>query len=214
MPVQSLELGAATAARPRRESADAFRRLPLAVHSVLHDVPLHDVTVVDLPNGGPGRTLADVRAFLPGGGHAPANGPTRALFRLRLAIGRVLGWDAPKASRASDSYRQRIPEDVQKRSVVQTSGEAQTFDRLYELDHEALLEVHNATVHAFLAIALLPMATGYRMYWAVYVKPVSRFTALYMAVIEPFRRFIVYPSLLRSVQEAWETRFPVSSTRA
>jgi hypothetical protein len=183
------------------------------VHSVLHDVPLHDVTVVDLPNGGPGRTLADVRAFLPGGGHAPANGPTRVLFSVRLALGRLFGWDASKTSRAIDSYRHRIPEDVLKRSVVQASGTAQSFDRLYELDGEALLEVHNATVHAFLAIVLTPIATGYRMYWAVYVKPVSRFTALYMAIIEPFRRFIVYPSLLRSVQRAWEKRFPASPTK-
>jgi hypothetical protein len=178
------------------------------VHSILQDVPLHDVTAVDLPNGGPGRTLADVRAFLPGGGHAAPNGPTRVLFGVRLAIGRALGWDAPQASRLSDSYRHRIPEAVQKRSVVQASDKARTFDPLYELDDEALFEVRNATVHAFMAIALRPIATGYRMYWAVYVKPVSRFTGLYMAVIEPFRRFIVYPSLMLGVQRAWVTRFP------
>ncbi|AGP39930.1 hypothetical protein BE04_16170 [Sorangium cellulosum] len=33
--------------------------------------------------------------------------------------------------------------------------------------------------------------------------PVSRWTSAYMALIEPFRRFIVYPSILRQLREAW-----------
>jgi hypothetical protein len=77
------------------------------------------------------------------------------------------------------------------------------FRFLYELDDEALLEIRNATVHAFLCTALRPSDTGYRLFWAVYVRPVSWLTPLYMALIEPFRRFIVYPSLFRSVARAW-----------
>jgi len=33
-------------------------------------------------------------------------------------------------------------------------------------------------------------------------------TPLYMAMISPFRKLIVYPSLLRSVQTAWNHAFP------
>jgi hypothetical protein len=39
------------------------------------------------------------------------------------------------------------------------------------------------------------------------VKPVSALTPLYMAIIEPFRRFIVYPSILRRIRDAWELRY-------
>jgi len=35
------------------------------------------------------------------------------------------------------------------------------------------------------------------------VKAVSRLTTLYMALIDPFRRFVVYPAIVRTVQQAW-----------
>jgi hypothetical protein len=53
----------------------------------------------------------------------------------------------------------------------------------------------------------VPRADGYRIYLGVYVKPIARFTKLYMAAIEPFRRFIVYPALLGGVRDTWIERF-------
>jgi hypothetical protein len=41
----------------------------------------------------------------------------------------------------------------------------------------------------------------------VYVRSVSRLTPVYMAVIDPFRKLIVYPSLLRSVRATWNQTF-------
>jgi hypothetical protein len=38
---------------------------------------------------------------------------------------------------------------------------------------------------------------------AIYVKPVTRWTGLYMAIIESFRRSVVYPSLLGHLRSAW-----------
>jgi hypothetical protein len=52
-------------------------------------------------------------------------------------------------------------------------------------------------------LALISREQGYVVYMAVYVKAVSRFTTLYMALIDPFRRFVVYPALGRTVQRAW-----------
>ena len=68
---------------------------------------------------------------------------------------------------------------------------------------EALSEIRNATVHGFMALALTRRGQGYVVYMGVYVKAVSRFTALYMALIDPFRRFLVYPALSRQVRQAW-----------
>jgi hypothetical protein len=78
---------------------------------------------------------------------------------------------------------------------------------LYQHDRESLAEIRNKTVHAFLCSVLRPDAGGYRLYWAVYVQPVSRWTPAYMAVIEPFRRFIVYPTILRRLRLAWMDRY-------
>ena len=61
--------------------------------------------------------------------------------------------------------------------------------------------------HAFFGAVLVPRAAGYRLYWAVYVQPVSRWTPLYMALIEPFRRFVVYPSLFARIAKRWRHRY-------
>jgi hypothetical protein len=47
---------------------------------------------------------------------------------------------------------------------------------------------------------------------AIYVKPVGRFTALYMAAIDPFRRLLVYPALTRHAQQCWSRAFAYHAT--
>jgi hypothetical protein len=39
--------------------------------------------------------------------------------------------------------------------------------------------------------------------FAVYVRNVGRLKPLYIALIDPFRKLIVYPSLLRSMRATW-----------
>ena len=56
-------------------------------------------------------------------------------------------------------------------------------------------------------LALRPRAGGYRVLWAVHVKPVGRITGWYMRLIDPFRARIVYPTVLRIVEEAWSERY-------
>ena len=79
---------------------------------------------------------------------------------------------------------------------------------LHVVERETLEEVRNATVHAFFAEALVPRPEGYRLYVGVYVKPIARFTRQYVAAIEPFRRFIVYPAVLGRLRERWIERYP------
>ncbi len=53
-------------------------------------------------------------------------------------------------------------------------------------------------------MALADTDDGYMLYWAIYVRPIGRVTGWYMALIDPFRRFIIYPAILRHVQAAWQ----------
>src|SRR6476659_6634723 len=46
-----------------RASAAEYRGLHLRAHELLRDVPLYDVSPVDLPGGGNGRTIADIRTL-------------------------------------------------------------------------------------------------------------------------------------------------------
>jgi hypothetical protein len=193
-----------------RISPAEFLELPLEVHAVLHDVPLRDVTAIDLPRGGPGRTIADVRALIEKGPSSAGNQFVRFLFWLRWLVGRLLGWDEVRPDDAKFSYRSRLSPGLVSRSLDPPGQPEGFFALLYRLDREMLVEVRNATVHAFLASVLQPTAAGYRIYWAVYVLPVSRLTNVYMAAIEPFRRFVVYPSIMRGLRRRWDERYATS----
>jgi hypothetical protein len=191
-----------------RVHREQFRRLDLEVHAILSDVPLHDVSVVDLPGGGAGRTISDVRSLMARANLRSANAVVRSLFAFRTLLGRLLGWDSDLHAGQGTSYIHRLNSDITDRSRVTPGSTDGPFRLLYVLERESLAEIRNATVHAFLSLVLTEVPVGYRLYWAVYVKPVSRLTPLYMALIEPFRRFIVYPAMLRRLRTAWEERYP------
>jgi hypothetical protein len=78
---------------------------------------------------------------------------------------------------------------------------------VYRFENEQLLELSNRTAHAAALSALVERAEAYRFYFAVYVRSVGRLTPVYMALIDPFRRWIVYPSLLRGVRANWRHAF-------
>jgi hypothetical protein len=78
---------------------------------------------------------------------------------------------------------------------------------VYRFENEQLVELINRTVHAAALSTLVETATVYRFYLGVYVRRVSCFTPFYMALIDPFRKMIVYPSLLRSVRARWDQAF-------
>ena len=81
------------------------------------------------------------------------------------------------------------------------------FRVVYRFENEQLLEVINRTAHAAALSALVETESAYRFYFGVYVRSVGRLTPLYMALIDPFRRLVVYPSLLRSVRVRWNQSF-------
>jgi uncharacterized protein DUF2867 len=183
-----------------RATPAEWARLPLRCHALLHDVPLHDVWVVELSGGGPGRTMRDVGTIA--GTQRPSL-PVQALFTLRRALGRLFRLDTPRGAAVDESYVSRLTDDDRARSQVVPGTMLGPFRAMYVFADEALLEARNATVHAFLASALRPCATGYTLYGAVYVKPVGRITGIYMALIDPVRRLVVYPSLIDRIQKAW-----------
>jgi hypothetical protein len=184
-----------------------FRALPLEAHALLDDVALRDVSAIDLPGGGTSRTLSDIRALIPIGGLLRATPVTRALFGLRMWLGRVFGWDRPEFDSPGASYLPRVSDDLRARSAVAPGTMEGGFRLLYQLGGESLSEIRNATVHAFLCAALLPSQDGYRLYWGIYVKSTSWLTPIYMALIEPFRRFLVYPATFARLRRAWIARY-------
>jgi hypothetical protein len=77
------------------------------------------------------------------------------------------------------------------------------FRIVYRFENEQLLEIHNRTANAAALSALAETPAGYRFYFAVYVVKAGWITPAYMALIDPFRKWIVYPALLENIREAW-----------
>ena len=187
-------------------STQEFERLPLRVHAVLAGVPLHDVWAVDLPPVRSGITLdeflrtAGTRPFVP-------SRAARALLRIRFLVGRLLGWDPEPQATPRETFATRLTASDIERSLAPAGKREGPFRVVYRFENEQLLELINRTAHAAALSALVETADGYRFYFGVYVRSVSRLTPVYMAVIDPFRNWIVYPSLLRSIRMTWSRTF-------
>ncbi|MDJ0789605.1 MAG: DUF2867 domain-containing protein [Myxococcota bacterium] len=186
---------------------------PWRVHEVAHDFRLLDVWRFPL-------TLdADVSferftEFLTatqrelGEGH----GPAAQLMRLRAKLGEWFGWDAETAPRPIPgsrdvSVRQRLEESDAELGLEELADElgAAEFSPVYRLEDEALLEISNGTVHALMHLGRFPLDEVGR--WApqmaIYVKERGALGRAYMALISPFRHWIVYPAMMRAVERSW-----------
>jgi hypothetical protein len=189
-------------------SPTEFYALPLRVHAFLADVPLHDVWAVDLPTHREGVTLSEFlrRASQ----HASDAGikrfppVARTLFRLRFFLGRIFRLeDEPKDALAA-SFASRITPEDRARSFVVSGTPEGLFRVVYRFENEQLLEVQNRTVHAAALSALAERAYSYRFYFAVYVCQRTWITPFYMGLIDPFRKWIIYPAMLKKIRATWD----------
>ena len=178
--------------------------MPLRVHALLAGVSLHDAWAVDLPRVHEGvaldvfqRILSQHRLI----GRLPP--PARALFGLRLFLGRIFRLeDQPKGAGAA-SFAKGLTAEERARSSVPPGKPDGLFRVVYRFENELLLELHNRTVHAALLTALAKTEAGFRFYLAVYVCKAGWITPAYMALIDPFRRWIVYPAMLKNIRAIW-----------
>jgi hypothetical protein len=131
----------------------------------------------------------------------------RALLSLPFFLGSLFGWDQATPGSVSESFAQRLTDEDRAHSLARAGTPDGLFRVVYRFENEQLDEIVNRTAHAGALSALVEAGVSYRFYFAVYVREVSRFTALYMAAIDPFRKVIVYPRLLRSVAAQWNATF-------
>jgi hypothetical protein len=183
-------------------STQEFERLPLRVHDFLAGVPLHDVWAVDLPLVRSGITLDEFLRTAKACLCTPLP-LARSLLNIRLFVGWLLGWDREPAATAWNSFATRMTTADRSRSLAPAGMREGLFRVVYRFENEQLLELINRTAHAAALSALVETTNGYRFYFGVYVRSVGRFTPIYMALIDPFRKLVVYPSLLRAVSAKW-----------
>jgi hypothetical protein len=127
------------------------------------------------------------------------------LLNIRFFVGRFFGWDNEPATIAT--FATRLMDADRSRSLIAPRTRDGFFRVVYRFENEQLVELINRIAHAAALTALVETPTAYRFYFGVYVRNVSRFTPFYMALIDPFRKLIVYPSLLRSIRARWDQAF-------
>jgi hypothetical protein len=184
--------------------------LDLRVHDFLADVPLRDVWVVHLPGGCEDRNILDVRDLPAERSNQGANLLPGALVAVRLGVGWVLRWDTERAADSKNSYAHRLTPADQEHCLGECPGNRSGefgFRLLYTFHHEITYEVQNRTAHAFVTMAMVPATDGYNLFFGIYVKRTNWFTPVYMATIDPFRRLVMYPTALRSIERRWRARW-------
>jgi hypothetical protein len=180
---------------------------PWRVHEFTKDFEIEDVWELPTP-GGPHDLPRLVQQFTRGGeGSKFFSGVFGALFALRWKLGELFGWDKPGSGVGERvrSLRERLPADLLEaprgpdlRVVPLTS--------VYQTHDEWVAEMSNMTCHAAMHIGWVPddSGSGYHAQMAVLVKPNGRFGKAYMAAILPFRRALVYPSLVPRIGRGWQ----------
>lgn len=179
---------------------------PWRIHELVPDFRLEDVWALPTP-GGPDELPLLVEGIVAGDLAQAPSRATRALWSLRLKLGRLLRLDDSESSRSSraQSLRDRLPVDL-------AATPAPEFDTLpatslYLTGDEFAAEIANRTVHGVMHIGWVREQTGsYRGQMAVLVKPNGKLGAAYMNAIKPFRHLIVYPALLRQIEAQWRER--------
>jgi len=185
-------------------SPTEYCAIPLRVHSFLKGVPLHDVWVVDLPRLRETITFADfLRTMAQGRSDRRLSAAARALFRLRIFLGRIFRLEDGPRDAGATAFSSRLTSEDRARSSVAAGTPDGPFRVVYRFENEQLVEVHNRTAHAAALSALVETAAGYRYYFAVYVAKAGWITPIYMALIDPFRKWIVYPAVLKNVRATW-----------
>jgi len=189
---------------------DVYSQKPLRVHSFLASIPLRTLERVELPGGREGMTIEEISGIVGFGGEVEmeVGAVTQALFWLRTVIGRILRWDEAKELVEPASFISRLNEEDRARSLIVPGKPAGISRILYQFESEMLGEIINRTVHCFWLMAAERTASGYALWFAVYVKKLNWFTPIYMALISPLVKWIIYPAMMKGVKRRWEKTFP------
>jgi Protein of unknown function (DUF2867) len=179
---------------------------PWRIHQFTRDFRVEDVWALPTP-GGPDDfpQLVEWLASRGDPSRASASRAVRALWTIRWKAGQLLGWDGPDAGPGSrvPTLRDRLPADL-RGAPSGPDFRALPFTPLYLLGDEWAAEIANQTVHGVMHLGWVPDgAGGYRGQMAVLVKPNGLLGTVYLAVIRPFRRLIVYPRAVQDTGRAW-----------
>ena len=201
----------------------AHESRPWRIREIAPDFTLEDVWA--LPVNGGAEDFQTLIELMSSGDPADWESiPTRVLWRVRdrlgswFGLGRISvpidrgGDDAagklPIPGTNETSLAERLPDDL-RNTAADVHFDFTPFAPLYRTDVEFAAEMSNRTVHDVMHLAWVDQGEGrYQGQMAVYVKPRGLLGKGYMALIKPFRYWVVYPAMMREIERAWKRRVP------
>lgn len=204
-----------------RLSNAAHESRPWRIREIVPDFTLEDVWA--LPVHGGAEDFQALLGLMASSDPAHSDSfPTRVLWFVRDRLGSLLdlGRISAPVDRAGDdvagklpipgtnetSLAERLPDDLRNTAADVDFGSL-PFVPLYRSDDEFAAELSNRTVHAVMHLAWVDRGEGrYQGQMAVYVKPRGPLGKGYMALIKPFRHWVVYPALMRQTERGWNAR--------
>jgi hypothetical protein len=194
----------------------AHESRPWRIREIVPDFTLEDVWALPVHGGAEDfQTLIENTAsFDPS---KTDSLPARVLWDVRDRLGRWFGLGRISASTASPgrlpipgtsetSLKGRLADDLRD-TTADLDFASLPFSPLYRTDVEFAAEISNQTVHGVMHLAWVDQGEGrYQGQMAVYVKPRGPLGKGYMALIKPFRHWVVYPALMRQIERAWNIR--------
>ncbi len=187
----------------------SYKQIALKAHQFLADIPMHSLDFIDL-KGGNKRMKMDEIYRITGLNQAEDfkfGFITKTLFDIRGFIGKILHWDNVPELVNANSWLSRLTEEEREKSLIPTGKVESINTILYCYKNEILFEIINRTVHCFWVLASEEKADGYDLYVAIYVKKLNWRTPIYMTLVSPMLRWIIYPAVKKSIKRNWEERF-------
>jgi hypothetical protein len=201
----------------------AHESRPWRIREIAPDFTVEDVWALPVHGGAEDfqTLLEEMASFDPADAESL---PTRVLWGFRDRLGSWFGLGRISASvdsgrddaagklpipgTSETSLSDRLPADL-RHTATDLHFDSLPFLPLYRTDDEFAAEVSNRTVHGVMHLAWVDQGQGrYQGQMAVYVKPRGPLGKGYMALIKPFRYWIVYPALMGQFGRAWDTRVP------
>ena len=161
-----------------------------------HEVPLF---------GGPDDPkISDVEALFEEAKPGSIGGPVRFLFWLRDKLGLLFGWDEGKmvSDLNPSSFFWHLSEEDKAHCFREPGQRLGPATVLWNDEYSLCLEILNATCQAFAVTYIRDR----KACLAVFVVETKWWSKYYLALIEPFRKFIVYPSTVRWLEKSWKER--------
>lgn len=128
------------------------------------------------------------------------------LWALRWKLGELLRLDSPDTGLGArvPTLRERLPADLRE-GPAGPDFDRVPFTSVYQTEDEWAAEIANRTVHGILHLGWVSDGHGgYCGQMAVLVKPNGLPGSAYLAAIKPFRYLLIYPRLLRQIEQDWQ----------